>query len=157
MNKMKPSQFDHVVNFFFFAAVPLMVGAMILFTLWMGMKFGADFEKRAQFGDQFGAMNTLFTGVAFLGLVLTTGLQAKATREQNRAFAEQQKAQEEANRLSRLSLGMEVRRMEMDLALRRVDGAATEAEREARLREVEVIVAKAAGAVKEHRTSDAQH
>lgn len=168
MNRRKPSQLDHVVSFFFYAAAPITVGIMVAFHFGVGRYIASDFATRGQFGDQFGALNALFTGVAFLGLVLTTAMQAKATRQQTDALelekealehqAEELKsqraelrrsaeAQEEANRLSRMALVMEARRMEMDIVLKRVDGAASEAEREAGLREAKEIAGRAAGEV----------
>lgn len=147
MNKMKPSQLDHVVTYFFFYALPFTIIVMGAFHCGLGRYFGGDFAARGQFGEQFGALNVLFTGAVFLGLVLTTALQAKGIREQNRALELQQEAQEQANRLSRLALLMEARRMEMDIVLKRVDGAASESEREAALREAKEIADRAAGEV----------
>ena len=36
-----------------------------------------DSEKQGQFGDQFGAVNALFSGLAFAGLIFTIILQKK--------------------------------------------------------------------------------
>jgi hypothetical protein len=38
---------------------------------------GSEMEARGQFGDMFGVVNTLFTGLAFAGLIYTILLQRK--------------------------------------------------------------------------------
>jgi hypothetical protein len=55
------------------------VAAAVL-ALWAGIAFAAyvalpDWEKRGQFGDVFGAVNALFSGLAFSGLILAILLQ----------------------------------------------------------------------------------
>jgi hypothetical protein len=59
----------------------LVIGLLVLvLTLWVGSYFvvGAlnlTLEQRGQFGDMFGAVNSLFTGLAFAGLIATIFLQ----------------------------------------------------------------------------------
>lgn len=57
----------------------LSVGVVGLFALsWWWLAFTInDPEKQGQFGDQFGAVNALFSGLAFAGLIFTIILQKK--------------------------------------------------------------------------------
>lgn len=51
-----------------------------ILTIWAGMGFFAyiqGWEDRGTFGDMFGAVNALFTGLAFAGVVMTIVLQMK--------------------------------------------------------------------------------
>lgn len=110
------------------------IALMILFAWLMHWVFNGKTESQGQFGDQFGAMNTLFTGLAFFGLVLTIFFQSRDLRAQTRALELQQvalqqqieefkaqrdelersaKAQEESNRLARLNLEVELFRQKL--------------------------------------------
>lgn len=43
---------------------------------------GDNFEQRGQFGDSFGVLNSLFTGLGFGGLVVTLILQQRQISQQ---------------------------------------------------------------------------
>jgi hypothetical protein len=49
--------------------------ALWLGTLWFGLTFFPNWERRGQFGDLFGSVNALFSGLAFLGVVVAILLQ----------------------------------------------------------------------------------
>jgi hypothetical protein len=51
------------------SAVVLVISAWVYF--WTADLGKADEAARGQFGDKFGALNTLFTGLAFVGLIAT--------------------------------------------------------------------------------------
>jgi len=56
-------------------------------------------EKRGQFGDMFGAVNSLFSGLAFFGIIITLFLQRKDLQVQQELLKEtirEQKAASEA-------------------------------------------------------------
>ncbi|WP_142806918.1 hypothetical protein [Stenotrophomonas maltophilia] len=44
---------------------------------WLIFKFGSGWDTRGQFGDMFGAVNTLFSGLAFASLIFALSLQRK--------------------------------------------------------------------------------
>ena len=52
------------------------VGLFVLSWWWLAVTIN-DSEKQGQFGDQFGAVNALFSGLAFAGLIFTIILQKK--------------------------------------------------------------------------------
>lgn len=54
---------------------------------------GQGVDKLGQFGDSFGALNTLFTGVAFVGLLFTILIQLYERREREEERAEEKRAQ----------------------------------------------------------------
>lgn len=60
--------FNHLLSFFTGLATPSGVG---------------------EFGDQFGVLNTLFTGLAFAGLIVTILLQSDQLKMQNKEFLRQ--------------------------------------------------------------------
>lgn len=45
---------------------------------------GANLEEKGQFGDSFGVLNSLFTGLGFGGLVVTLLLQQKQIKQQEK-------------------------------------------------------------------------
>ncbi|MEI6514324.1 MAG: hypothetical protein WCO51_13780 [bacterium] len=58
------------------------VGGVIVFVLWciaglLSWYFIDDAAKRGQFGDSFGSINALFTGLAFAGVIVTIILQRR--------------------------------------------------------------------------------
>jgi len=75
-----------------------------------------DLEGKGQFGDMYGALNALFSGLAFAGVIITILLQSKelglqreelkAQREEMKRFADAQEKSEEA--LSKQAHSMEV-------------------------------------------------
>jgi hypothetical protein len=61
---------------------PFAISILIVFGLWFGSLISLDFlivekEKQGQFGDSFGAINALFSGLAFAGIIATILLQRK--------------------------------------------------------------------------------
>jgi hypothetical protein len=48
-----------------------------------------DLASRGQFGDSFGVLNSLFTGLGFAGLLVTIGLQQRQIRRQSEDFQAQ--------------------------------------------------------------------
>lgn len=53
------------------------LGVVIVWALTFLLFFMSDSEKRGQFGDMFGAVNALFSGLAFAGLIITLILQRR--------------------------------------------------------------------------------
>ncbi|MCF8585040.1 hypothetical protein L2X83_12530, partial [Enterobacter asburiae] len=51
----------------------------------------ADYSARGQFGDKFGAINALFAGFAFAGIILTIFLQSREIKQSKRMLEEQLK------------------------------------------------------------------
>ena len=67
----------------------LSVGVIGLFALsWWWLSTIGDPEKQGQFGDQFGAVNALFSGLAFAGLIFTIILQKKELALQREELTE---------------------------------------------------------------------
>ena len=54
---------------------------------------GDSLEERGQFGDSFGVLNSLFTGLGFGGLVITLMLQQKQIIQQEQEITSQRKAE----------------------------------------------------------------
>jgi hypothetical protein len=52
-----------------------LIGVFVLWALTFFLFFISETEKRGQFGDMFGAVNALFSGLAFAGLIITLILQ----------------------------------------------------------------------------------
>lgn len=99
---------------------------------------GWDAATRGQFGDEFGAMNAIFSGMAFFGLIIAIIYQSKDLRAQTSALQLQQEtlkqqiqefqeqkaemarsaaAQEEYNTLTKLTLWLEVEKMSHDVGV----------------------------------------
>lgn len=52
----------------------VLIGAIVVIGLWLWysqLSFGRTVEKWGVFGDKFGALNTLFTGLGFVGILAT--------------------------------------------------------------------------------------
>lgn len=50
----------------------IIIGGVVVFALWVGWAYvspGNDLPAQGQFGDKYGALNTLFTGLAFVGVI----------------------------------------------------------------------------------------
>lgn len=74
--------------------------AAIVFSIWLlsGLLVNIFAENRGTFGDMFGAINALFTGLAFAGVIYTIYLQKielKLQREELRATRDELKGQKE--------------------------------------------------------------
>lgn len=74
-----------------------------------------DVEKRGQFGDSFGSLNALFTGLGFIGVALTFYLQLVDRREREAQHAEEKREQYAAE--------FEARFFRLNDSLREVVGA----------------------------------
>lgn len=70
--------------------IALMGAIFILFYLGYFPLKGKDIAERGQFGDSFGVLNSLFTGLGFGGLVVTLLLQQKQIRQQELQIRSQQ-------------------------------------------------------------------
>jgi hypothetical protein len=70
-----------------------MGGIFALFYLGYFPLNGKDIAERGQFGDSFGVLNSLFTGLGFGGLVVTLVLQQKQLRQQEQQIHAQQVAE----------------------------------------------------------------
>ncbi len=66
----------------------IIIVLFFIYWYWMGTKFHLDNEKSA-FGEMFGALNALFAGLAFAGLLITIYYQAKQIA-QNKKDSEKQ-------------------------------------------------------------------
>ena len=73
--------------------IVLLVWAVGGIVLWWS--FGFDTEKSGQLGDTFGAVNSLFTGLAFAGVVVTIWLQLSEIRQAREDADQAQKSQRE--------------------------------------------------------------
>ena len=63
-----------------------------------GWYFQGDYASASQWGDSFGAANTLFSGLAFAGVVLTLYFQTRELALQRREIDETQKIMQEATK-----------------------------------------------------------
>ncbi|WP_345989308.1 putative phage abortive infection protein [Chryseobacterium sp. Chry.R1] len=75
---MKPTKPDYLVVFIILAI--LFIAAVILSTLYIGQDVNEN--TRGTFGDMFGAANALFTGLSFVGLIVTILLQRRDINNQ---------------------------------------------------------------------------
>jgi hypothetical protein len=90
--------------------MPIITAMVIVLVLWLGTwGFGTYFfdnwQERGQFGDLFGSVNALFSGLAFLGLIYTIRLQGQELSLQR----EELKLQREEMAASRAELEHQVR------------------------------------------------
>lgn len=77
----------HWLIFLGIAAVVVLVWAS--YPYWVSLKFPSnDWAVRGQFGDSFGALNTLFSGMAFAALVVAVILQTKELSLQRQELQE---------------------------------------------------------------------
>lgn len=74
---------------------PFIVGSLLVTGVWLGsilllnLLFGDSHnEKAAWFGDSFGGVNSLFSGLAFAGIIYTILLQRKELQLQREELAE---------------------------------------------------------------------
>lgn len=73
--------------------LPIALMALIFLAFYQGyfpLK-GDNLSERGQFGDSFGVLNSLFTGLGFGGLIVTLLVQQKQLRQQERQILEQRK------------------------------------------------------------------
>ncbi|MCP5059477.1 MAG: hypothetical protein GY937_22460 [bacterium] len=80
----------------------IVLAAVLVFVFWAAAALVTavlgNFEASGQFGDTFGALNALFSGLAFTGVVAAVLLQSQELREQRK---ELRRAREEAARTAR--------------------------------------------------------
>lgn len=63
--------------------IAVIIILIIFFLFWIGIDFLIpDLQERGTFGDKFGALNSLFSGLAFAGLIYTIYLQQEELRLQ---------------------------------------------------------------------------
>lgn len=95
-----PSNSNNIESTNYWPLILLSVGVVGLFALswwWLATTINNP-EKQGQFGDQFGAVNALFSGLAFAGLIFTIILQKKELslqREELTQTREELKGQKE--------------------------------------------------------------
>jgi len=87
----------------------LWLSSLVLIGWWFdgtGARGDAEWAKRGQFGDLFGAVNALFSGLAFAGFIVALNMQRQelrdqrvATREQSAELKRSTEQSEQANRL----------------------------------------------------------
>lgn len=87
MNSDKKKDSGNFVVFIAFASL------LLLFTLCITLAVGvyADETSRGTFGDMFGFANAVFTGLSFIGLLITISLQRKDLNEQRYELQKQAK------------------------------------------------------------------
>src|SRR5688500_10889864 len=61
-------------------------------------------DKLGQFGDMFGALNALFTGLTLAGALIAISMQASSQREQSRQYADAQRDQRKAAQINALGI-----------------------------------------------------
>lgn len=75
--------------------LPIATMLGIFFAFYAGLipLHGSNLSEHGQFGDSFGVLNSLFTGLGFGGLVVTLILQQNQIRQQERQIEAQQKSE----------------------------------------------------------------
>lgn len=99
----------------------VIIAALCVLVLWAAnwLFVYLAFQKsdvQGQFGDQFGAVNALFSGLAFAGIIYSLFLQRKATEDQGRSIdkqSEQLIMQKEELTLQRKAMGLQLEEMQM--------------------------------------------
>ena len=74
----------------------IILGVIVIGALWVGSWFLIDLNienptNRGTFGDKFGAINSLFSGLAFIGLIVTLIYQKEELELQRQELAETRK------------------------------------------------------------------
>lgn len=70
-----------------------MLGIFVAFYAGLIPLHGSNLSEHGQFGDSFGVLNSLFTGLGFGGLVVTLVLQQNQIRQQEKQIEAQQKSE----------------------------------------------------------------
>ncbi|MCM3632950.1 hypothetical protein [Paenibacillus camelliae] len=89
MNVRKKSEWIQKYGLFILV---LVVWISYIFIMRFFFKSDTDKNSAGTFGDMFGALNTLFTGLAFVGVVISLLQQNKALEQQNKSLIKQQQA-----------------------------------------------------------------
>lgn len=88
----KKSVIKKILGFLFNLLLFLILVAGVLYLQWYGWNWIEstikENEERGQFGDMFGAINTLFSGLAFAGIIFTILLQSRELSLQRQELAE---------------------------------------------------------------------
>ena len=71
------------------ALLVTVIWALAALALYMSVE---DYSKSGTFGDSFGVLNTLFSGLAFAGIIVTIKMQNDEMREQRKELQKQKKA-----------------------------------------------------------------
>lgn len=106
-------------------------GACLAFTI----LYFPTWAERGQFGDLFGAVNALFSGLAFAGLIFTIHLQRRELALQREELRLQR--EEMAKSREELANQVAVQRNQLDVAIARLKVSSLEAELEAQKMEAE--------------------
>lgn len=85
------------------------LGAILILLLWAGSavalcRYYSELASRGQFGDMFGAINALFSGWAFLGVIIAIILQRQELEMQRQEIKESRFAQQDSARAHHQSL-----------------------------------------------------
>lgn len=99
--------------------VLLVVFGIIIVGLWLACWFGLkclipDPDERGHFGDQFGAVNALFTGLAFAGVIATLYAQHMESRRQEKRFQTELAQRQAENTAQEQRFQSELARREAD-------------------------------------------
>jgi hypothetical protein len=86
-------------------AFAFVVGAWIVFWHCMPL-YIHDWEHRGQFGDQFGALNTLFSGLAFAGVIVAIFLQRRDLELQQQELERVKDAEQESRLMLEKQIGV---------------------------------------------------
>ncbi|WP_146083334.1 hypothetical protein [Methylobacter tundripaludum] len=105
------------------------VVALWLFTLFLGQTFFTTWTERGQFGDLFGSVNALFSGLAFVALIYTIHLQRQELSLQ-RTELELQRKEMAASR-GELAAQVAVQKSQVRATIAQIRVAAVEARIEA--------------------------
>lgn len=89
-----------------FSIIEIAIIGLIIITIWIFSGFFvydnfSDWPTRGQFGDSFGLINSLFSGLTFLGLILTIYLQRREIKVQLKELKETNDAAHALNSISR--------------------------------------------------------
>ena len=89
LNELESSP-DRVTWSLFVRAALLVIGIWSASALGLYF-FASDFSKSGTFGDSFGVLNTLFSGLAFAGIIVSIKMQNDEMREQRKELQKQKK------------------------------------------------------------------
>lgn len=96
MNELKETEGKHediaaTLIKYFAAGLCIVISSMWFFNHMLERSFGSSaMDVRGQFGDQFGAINAIFSALAFFGLIMTLAIQTRDLRAQTKALGIQQ-------------------------------------------------------------------
>ncbi len=71
------------------------VGSWVVYGILVGILF-RSWPSQGLFGDMYGGLNSLFSGLAFAGVIITILLQSKELQEQRKEFELQREAQQDS-------------------------------------------------------------